>query len=62
MMIGAMPVGLSYLGAASVARLVQLEGVKATWELSLNFFLSYNYFLCFPIFSLILLFFPAKVT
>ena len=41
MMIGAMPVWLSYPGAASVARLVQHEGVKATWEPSLNFFLSF---------------------
>ena len=28
MMIGAMPVGLSYPGAASVARLVQHEGPR----------------------------------
>ena len=32
MMVGAMPVGLSYPGAASVAGLVQLEGVKAAWK------------------------------
>ena len=44
MMVGAMPVGLSYPGAASVAGLVQLEGARAAWKLSLNFFLSYNYF------------------
>ena len=29
MMVGAMPDGLSYPGAATVAGLVQLEGVKA---------------------------------
>ena len=44
MMVGAMPVGLSYPGAATVAGLVQLEGARAAWKLSLNFFLSYNYF------------------
>ena len=44
MMVGAMPVGRSYPGAATVARLVQLEGARAAWKLSLNFFLSYNYF------------------
>ena len=44
MMVGAMPVGLSYPGAATVAGLVQLEGTRAAWKLSLNFFLSYNYF------------------
>ena len=36
--------GLSYPGAATVAGLVQLEGARAAWKLSLNFFLSYNYF------------------
>ena len=44
MMVGAMPVGRSYPGAATVAGLVQLEGARAAWKLSLNFFLSYNYF------------------
>ena len=44
MMVGAMPVGLSYPGAATVAGLVQLEGARAAWKLSLNFYLSYNYF------------------
>ena len=44
MIVGAMPVGLSYPGAATVAGLVQLEGARAAWKLSLNFFLSYNYF------------------
>ena len=39
-----MPVGRSYPGAATVAGLVQLEGGRAAWKLSLNFFLSYNYF------------------
>ena len=39
-----MPVGRSYPGAATVAGLVQLEGARAAWKLSLNFFLSYNYF------------------
>ena len=32
MMVGAMPVGLSYPGAATVAGLVQLEGAKAAWK------------------------------
>ena len=44
MIVGAVPVGRSYPGAASVAGLVQLEGVRAAWKLFLNFFLSYNYF------------------
>ena len=44
MMVGAMPVGRSYPGAATVAGLVQLEGARAAWKLSLNFILSYNYF------------------
>ena len=44
MMVGAMPVGRSYPGAATVAVLVQLEGARAAWKLSLNFFLSYKYF------------------
>ena len=44
MMVGAMPVGRSYPGATTVAGLVQLEGARAAWKLSLNFFLSYNYF------------------
>ena len=44
MMARAMPVGRLYPGAATVARLVQLEGGRAAWKLSLNFFLSYNYF------------------
>ena len=44
MMVGAMPVGRSYPGAATVAGLVQLEGARAAWKLSLIFFLSYNYF------------------
>ena len=44
MMVGAMPVGRSYPGTATVAGLVQLEGARAAWKLPLNFFLSYNYF------------------
>ena len=44
MMVGAMSVGRLYPGAATVALLVKLEGVNAAWKLSLNFFLSYNYF------------------
>ena len=36
MMAGAMPKGLPYPGAASVAGLVQLEDVKADWKLSLD--------------------------
>ena len=44
MMVGAMPVGQSYPGAAMVAESVKLEGARAACKLSLNFFLSYNYF------------------
>ena len=44
MMVGAMPVGRSYPGAATVAGLVQLEGARTAWNFFLNFFLSYNYF------------------
>ena len=62
MMVGAMPVGRSYPGAATVAGLVQLEGATAAWKLSLDFFFSYTYLSCFPIFSLLFLFFPPKVT
>ena len=40
MMIGAMPVGRSYPGAAMVAELVQLEGIKATWK-TFSKFLSF---------------------
>ena len=62
MMVGAMPVGRSYPGAATVVGLVQLEGARAAWKLSLNFVLSYNYFsLLSYFFSLFFLFSPAKV-
>ena len=44
MIVGAVPVGRSYPGAATVAGLVQLEGARAAWKLFLNFFLSFNYF------------------
>ena len=40
MMVGAMPVGLSYPGAAKVAGLVQLQGVKAAWK-TFSKFLSF---------------------
>ena len=62
MMVGAMPVGQSYPGAATVAGLVQLEGARAAWKLSLNFFLSYNYFSLLSYFFIAFLFFPTKVT
>ena len=44
MMVGELPVGLSYPGDASVASLVQFEGGKAAWKRSLNLFLYHNYF------------------
>ena len=44
MIVGAVPVRRSYQGAATVAGLVQSEGARAAWKLSLNFFLSNNYF------------------
>ena len=60
MMVGAMPVGLSYPGAATVAGLVQLEGARAAWKLSLNFFLSYNYFFLLSYFFIAFSFLSRK--
>ena len=60
MMVGAMPVGRSYPGAATVAGLVQLEGARAAWKLSLNFFLSYNYFSLLSYFFIVFSFLSRK--
>ena len=62
MMVGAVPVGQSYKGVTTIAGFLQLVGVKSTWKLSPNFFLSYNFSSLFSYFFLLLfLFSPAKV-
>ena len=47
MTIGVILVGQTYPRAAKVARLIQFEGMKTAWKLSLNFFLSYIPFFTF---------------
>ena len=61
MMVGAMPFG-DHTQAIETG-MVQLEGVKAAWKLSLFFsFFSITILPCFPSFSLFFTFSNSKVT